>query len=169
MGTVHQAGGTRRVVRFASIDDLLIDLDRLVAAERAGRLRLAGQWSFGQILNHMTAWVGYAYDGFPLKLPWVVRFFLKFRKKAFLYAPMRAGLRIPSVPGGTLATEDVPLDRALPAFRVACERLRRTPPTRPHPFLGPLTHDEWIALHLRHAELHLSFATDTATAPQPPR
>jgi len=37
------------------------------------------------------------------------------------------------------------------------ERLRAGPPARPNVIFGPLTHDEWIQLHLRHAELHLSF------------
>jgi hypothetical protein len=35
--------------------------------------------------------------------------------------------------------------------------LAKAPPTIPHALFGPLTHDEWIAQHLRHAELHLSF------------
>ena len=26
-----------------------------------------------------------------------------------------------------------------------------------HPIFGKLTHDEWIAINLRHAELHLGF------------
>jgi hypothetical protein len=26
-----------------------------------------------------------------------------------------------------------------------------------NPSMGPLSHDEWIQVHLRHAELHLSF------------
>jgi hypothetical protein len=32
--------------------------------------------------------------------------------------------------------------------------------TARHPVLGKLTHDQWKQIHLRHAELHLSFAAD---------
>jgi hypothetical protein len=39
------------------------------------------------------------------------------------------------------------------------ERLRREPPTGPHVIFGRLPHEDWIKLQLRHAELHLSFAT----------
>lgn len=157
----------RRILRFSTVPQVIEEVDRLVAAERAGALRLCGAWSLGQILNHLASWVGYAYTGTPVKLPWVVRFVLKFRKNAFLHSPMRAGLRIPGTRGGSLAIEPAPLDQALPAFRTAFGKLQRTPPTRPHVFLGPLTHDEWIALHLRHCELHLGFAA--VAGDQPPR
>ncbi|MFN5799079.1 MAG: DUF1569 domain-containing protein [Planctomyces sp.] len=28
----------------------------------------------------------------------------------------------------------------------------------PHPGFGRMTHQEWLLLHLRHSEMHLSFA-----------
>jgi hypothetical protein len=37
------------------------------------------------------------------------------------------------------------------------EQLKTQAPTAPSPILGTLTHEEWIAMHLRHAELHLGF------------
>ena len=35
----------RRKLRFHSIDDLLADVDRIVAAEKAGTLRRTGNWT----------------------------------------------------------------------------------------------------------------------------
>jgi hypothetical protein len=37
--------------------------------------------------------------------------------------------------------------------------------TARHPVLGKLTHEEWTQLHLRHAELHLSFAVPVSDTP----
>ena len=35
--------------------------------------------------------------------------------------------------------------------------LRDNDPAKPNPVFGPLTHEQWIQLNLRHAELHLGF------------
>jgi hypothetical protein len=66
-------------------------------------------------------------------------------------------MRIPGVKGGTLATNDTPVDEALARLRPVMARLKSEAPIRPDVFLGPLSHREWIAFHLRHAELHLGF------------
>src|SRR5215475_3803919 len=98
----------RRMLRFESIDQMTAEVDRLVEAERAGRLRRLGNWTLGQTLGHLATWAEYAYTGVPLKVPFFVRWVLRLRKRKFLYEPMRAGARIPGVEGGTLATAPVP-------------------------------------------------------------
>jgi Protein of unknown function (DUF1569) len=147
----------RRILRFESIDQVMADVERLAEAQRAGRLRQLGNWTLGQTLRHLACWAEYSYTGTPLKVPLLLRWILRFRKRKFLYEPMRAGARIPGVPGGTLATEPTPLEDGLGRLRRVMERLKAEAPTKPHAILGPLSHDEWIAMHLRHAELHLGF------------
>ncbi len=71
---------------------------------------------------------------------------------------MGAGARIPKVPNGTLGTELMSTEEGLSSFRANFQRIAAECPTRPNVIFGPLTHDEWINLHLRHAELHLSFS-----------
>ena len=61
------------------------------------------------------------------------------------------------LPGGTVGLEELSTDDGLRRFREAFTRLRQTAPTKSNPVFGPLTHEQWIALNLRHAELHLSF------------
>jgi hypothetical protein len=148
----------RRQLRFETIDDCLTDADRLVAADRLGKLRLVGNWSLGTILNHVAAWVEFAYSGSPVKAPWFVVALSRVMKRRFLYKGLGAGVRIPRVEGGTVAREPATVEQALPRFKAAFERLRREPPTKPNELFGQLTHAEWIALQLRHAELHMSFA-----------
>jgi hypothetical protein len=147
----------RRELRFESIDQALADVDRLAEVERAGRLRRLGNWTLGQTLGHLAAWVEYGYTGCPLKVPFFIRWILRLRKRKFLYGPMRSGVKIPGVEGGTLATDPMPLDEAVERYRRVMERLKTEAPTAPSPIFGRLTHEEWIALNLRHAELHLSF------------
>ena len=79
------------------------------------------------------------------------------RKKRYLFEGMPRGVKIPKVEGGTLGTEPMSLDEGLSKYRAVIGRLRRESPSKPNVIFGPLTHEEWIALQLRHAELHLSF------------
>src|SRR5262245_34400382 len=106
----------QRVLQFESIDQMLAEVDRLVEAERAGRLRRLGNWTLGQTLGHLAAWAEYGYTGAPLKVPFFIRWILRLRKQQFLYGPMRAGVKIPRVEGGTLATDPVPLDAGLGGY-----------------------------------------------------
>ena len=148
---------TRRKLKFDTIDQVLADVDRLVEAERAGRLGRVGNWSLGQALGHLASWAEYAYAGYPNKPPFFIVWILRARKQKFIHEPMRAGVKIPGVPGGTFATDPVPLDEAGGRYRRVLAQLKSEAPTLVHPIFGRLSHDEWIAINLRHAELHLGF------------
>ncbi len=149
----------RRKLHFDSLDEVVADVKTLAAADSAGRLTCCGNWTFGQILNHLATWVDYSFDGVPMKIPLLVRWMIRPMKKRFLTKPMRPNSRIPKVAGGTLAIDVVPTTEALEHFYRSFERLAKGPPAIPHMLFGPMTHDEWIAQHLRHSELHLSFLT----------
>ncbi len=146
-----------RTLRFQSIDDMLSEAMKIAAWEREGSLRTSGTWTAGQTFGHLAAWMSYPYDGYPISVPWFVRLLMPLMKNRVLTGKMPAGRRIPGVRGGTTATEVLPLDEGLRRFTSAAERLRRTTPSMRNPLFGKLTHAEWIALNLRHAELHFSF------------
>lgn len=147
----------RRILHFDSIDQLLAEIDRLAAAERAGRLKQLGNWTLGQALGHLATWGEFAYTGVPLKPPFFIRWILRFQKKKFLVGPMPAGVRIPRVENGTLGTEPTSLDAGLARYKAVLQRLKSEAPILPSPIFGKMTHEESIALALRHAELHLGF------------
>ena len=147
----------RRKLRFNTIDDALADAEAMAAVERQGPLRQLGNWPLGQILGHLATWVGYAYDGVPRTPPLLIRWIMRPMKKRFLYKAMPPGVRIPRTPGGTFGMEPMSLDEGLNRYRRACARLKAEAPQRRHPIFGAMTHEEWIAGQLRHAELHLSY------------
>ena len=147
----------RRTLHFETIDQMMAEVDRLVEAERAGHLKRLGNWTLGQTLGHLAAWAEFNYTGWPFNPPFFVKWIARLRKQKFLWQPMRAGVKIPGVKGGTLATDPMSTDEALPRFRQVMARLKEEPPTQPHCLFGQLTHKETIACNLRHAELHLSF------------
>lgn len=150
----------RRRPHFATPADMRADLEVLERAASAGTLRASGNWTAGQILSHLAAFIGFAYEGYPPELsnpPWFIVAFLRLRKRAMLTKGLPAGVKIPGIKGGTVGAAEAPLPAALARLRRALDRLERTAPSAPNPVFGPLTHNEWIALHLRHAELHLGF------------
>jgi hypothetical protein len=153
----------RRRLRFATIDHALAEAERLVAAERAGRLTRAGNWSLGQALGHLTTWAEFAFAGYPpaVRAPLPVRMILRLMRNRILMGGMMTGVRIGRLPGGTLGTEDVPVKEGLRRLRAAFERLAAESPTIDNPAFGRLTHEQWIQLNLRHAELHLGFQVPT--------
>ncbi len=150
---------SRRQLRFESFDEVIREAERLAEAEQAGKLRSLGNWKLGQAIGHLASWARYPLDGYPPmpKLPWLLRVITPLLRGRFLNKGLPAGARIPGVPEGTFATEPMETDQALVALRKALPRLQSQMPTVPNPILGPLTHEEWVILNLRHAELHLSF------------
>lgn len=149
----------RRELHFKSLDEALADARALVAPDSAGTLKHLGNWSLGQTLGHLAFWISTPFDGYPAQLnpPFFIRWILRLRKNAFVRGGMPAGVRIPRIQGGTLGTDPMTAQAGLNAFSRACERLSKAAPAIPNIILGPLTHEEWISLNLRHAELHLSF------------
>jgi hypothetical protein len=149
----------RRRLRLETFGQAWAEVERIAAAERQGRLKRCGNWSVGQVFNHLAAWASYPYEGYPPRLnaPWFVRLIMKTRKRRYLYEAMPAGVKIPGIEGGTMATEDTSLEQGMSRLKRAWDRLDAGPPAVPNPIFGPLTHEEWRALNLRHAELHLGF------------
>jgi len=149
----------RRALRFESLDEALRDIDSLVAAEGAGTLRRTGNWTLGQTLGHLAFWANAPFDGYPpmRRPPWIIRALIPLFRNRFLHKGLSPGFRIPSVEDGTFGIEPLSTDEGHRRVRAAFDRLGRVAPDRGNPALGPMSHEEWIALNLRHAELHLSF------------
>jgi hypothetical protein len=149
----------RRKLRFECIDDAIAEAERLVAAEREGRLRQGGSWSLGQALGHLSTWASFAFDGYPPEVhaPLPVRLVLRVLRRRILTKGMMSGVRIRGIPGGTLGTEPIESAKALEMCRQAFQRIANSCPINVNPAFGRLSHEQWIMLSLRHAELHLGF------------
>ncbi|NOX53747.1 MAG: DUF1569 domain-containing protein [Planctomycetes bacterium] len=163
-----QSQAERRELRFETLEELLAEVDRLVEADRAGRLRAVGNWTAGQILGHIAAWIEYGYDGYPMaKPPWFVRFMARRFFKRMLRRGMQPGFSIPGVEGGTYGIDDMPTEEAAERLKRAIARLQAGEPAKFHsPAFGTISEEDRIQLTLRHAELHLGFLVPDATGEQ---
>lgn len=148
----------RRPLQLASLAELRAEIVRLAAAERAGRIRRSGNWTTGQVIGHLALWMNAIFDGMPgPKPPFFVRLLAPILVKPMLLKKMPAGVRIPKAKEGTYGTEDLPIDEAERRMLAAIERLERGTTPERHPVFGRMSREQWITLHLRHAELHCSF------------
>lgn len=150
----------RRMLRFNSLADLRADLERLDRAHASGAVRASGNWTPGQVFGHLASFIEFAFDGYPKELqnpPWFIRLVLKLMKRRFLYGKLPVGVKIPGIKDGTVGITNFPFAEGMTRLRAALARLDAAPPDKPNPIFGSLSHQEWIAIHCRHAELHLSF------------
>jgi uncharacterized protein DUF1569 len=145
----------RRTIRFSSFDEMMSDAERLVADPGTTML---GNWTLGQILMHLSRAINGSIDGIPFKAPLPVRLIGPFLKRRIMTRGMSAGFRLPKAAEATAFPMPASPQEALEALRQATGRTRSENMTSRHPVFGPMTHQDWQQLHLRHGELHLSFA-----------
>lgn len=154
---VNTASSDRRKLRFENVNAALREVDRIVAAEEAGKLRRAGAWTTGQTFGHVAAWINYAYEGYPFKVPWFIRLIVKQMVKRYIRDGMPAGRRIPRTADGTYGTAIMETAEGARRLREALRRLETAPAKFESPAFGALSEHDRIQLNLRHAELHLGF------------
>ncbi|NOZ40887.1 MAG: DUF1569 domain-containing protein [Planctomycetes bacterium] len=147
----------RREITFATLDEVVADAERLVAANAT----TTGNWSLGQILEHLAVVMDKTIDGSentpPLPIRLIGRWFLK---KRFLRNGMPAGYQLKGGIAKEFLPEETDSQQALEHLRQAVQRLKNHKEDIAHPFFGPLTHEEYVGINCRHAELHLSFVKE---------
>lgn len=149
-----------RVLRFDNIEQCREEVNRLVRADEEGRLVAKGNWTAGQIFDHLGTWINWGYIGYPKEIggpPWVIRVLLKLLRGFVLRSKAPQGFRMPGVANGTFAFELRDTREAAADLLVGLARLDAGAPPFPSPAFGMMTRDEAIALHLRHCELHLGY------------
>ena len=150
----------RREIRFESLGELRADVERLREAAARGSVEALGNWTAGQATQHLARFMTCSIEGFD-KAPFFLRpmgmVLQLFQGKKILNRPPPPGFRIPH----TLSFfPDAEVEDAVGARELLAviDRLSQdTKCVQPSPLLGRLSHEQWIKLHLRHAELHMSF------------
>lgn len=145
----------RRPLAFASLDDVMPDVDRLLLQGYDA----AGTWSLGQICHHVAIAVRYtAEGGAPVRVSWLKRMTIgKLAKRhVFSTGSMPEGFKVPSPallpkPGLDDRAEAEALRATIRLFLAA------DGPFPPHPLFGTLSGEEWKRFHCIHCAHHLSF------------
>jgi hypothetical protein len=143
----------RRTLAFASLAEVMPEVDRLLAGHRT-----VGNWTLGQICNHLTRAITGSVDGFPGKMPWLFRMTIGplILRRILGKGEMPAGIKLPE----KLLPRPGLDDRAeAEALRAALRLFAAHPgPWAAHPLAGRLDRETWERLHCIHSAHHLSFA-----------
>ncbi|MCE9548059.1 MAG: DUF1569 domain-containing protein [Planctomycetia bacterium] len=153
INTAKVAG--RRTLRFASTDEVLAEVERLVAAPQVQRL---GNWTLAQAISHLARSLDISVDGAKFRVAWYIRLVGPLLKKRILTQPMPAGFKLTGGAKTALVAEpELSSTAALADLRRATARLKKESHREPHAIFGRFTREEWDTFHCRHAEMHLSF------------
>ncbi|WP_201750144.1 DUF1569 domain-containing protein [Tautonia marina] len=148
----------RRKLEFGDLDAVVDECRRLL---RSGYTR-HGNWSLGQICNHIGATIDASVDGYPawsVVLGYPLRPFLRgFLLPRLIRGDSPAGIRTASrfVPPSDVcdAGEFEALQKSITRFRESTEALM------PHPGFGAMSKESFERFHAMHAAHHLSFLGD---------
>lgn len=161
----------RRTVRLQTVDDLLAEAERVTAAAVAGRLRPLGNWSAAQVLWHIGKLIELSFDGFSWRYRrgplWITLPFRFLAWRWLIRLAFRPGFMNPSEAVVLEPPAEVSLEDATAFLRRQIERIRcGEQMTQASAVEGPYSHQQWLYIHLRHAELHLSFLAIEASDKQ---
>src|SRR5262249_5903081 len=137
----------RRPLTFASLDEVMPDVDRLLRGHTTVR-----NWSLGQICSHLAQAFRFTIDGFPPEAfpPWIIR---KTITPFLLWHILRTGrftegLKMPRkyepAPGTDARAEAEALRAALQRFAA------HSGPLAEHPMKGPVSRAVWERFHCIH-------------------
>ena len=150
------AAPIRREVNFKNFAEILADAERLVSTPNT---KVVGNWPLTQLLTHLAMTFNCSIDGFSSKAPFAIRLIGPLIKGFVLKAPkMKPGIKLPKDAVIAAYPSAESPQAAFDSLHKAIARTKTERMQARHPAFGKMTHDQWNTLHLRHCELHLSFA-----------
>jgi hypothetical protein len=142
----------RRNLRFSSIDDVLPDVEHLLAGHKT-----LGQWSLAQIFNHLEMSIRLPMQGVPEKFSWPMR-------RLFGPVALRLSFWLEWIPSGVRVQEiylphsGLDLAKKTECLRATIARFKEHAGAfDEHPLLGRLSAEQWERFHCLHCAHHLSF------------
>jgi hypothetical protein len=141
----------RRRLNFDTIDVIMPDVEVLLDGHVT-----VGCWTLGAICDHLARTINLSLDSAPADAP-STREQVNYRRLFFRASAFPEG-QTPPLAVQEPAHDADPVEAAR-SLRNAVNRLKtHGGPFAAHPVIGPLTRDEWLLFHARHAAHHLSFA-----------
>lgn len=143
----------RRALHFTALDEIVADAE--VLAQHG--YRQLGNWSLGQICDHLAKLMHLSIEGTSFRLPWWQRLPARLARPWMLRRGFPAGVPLEREAAALLPGQDISDADGVEALHRAVNRLRVEPTRQPSPVLGAMSAAQWEQFHCRHAEHHLSF------------
>jgi len=145
-----------RSVTYSSLQDIFDDVLQLA---QAPQLKTGGSLTAAQNIDHVRRLITISRVGTSVKAPLWLRVVGKILKGSLGSKPVPSGFKIPA----KLAAELIPpititLQEAVNNLKAEVALAKAPGSTnQASPVFGELGHEKWTKVHLRHAELHMSF------------
>lgn len=147
----------RRKIDYPTLDDVLADARRLVEANA----ETTGNWSLGQILQHIATVMEKTANGFEMKAALPIRLLGRFvLKHLFLKYGMSPGFQLKGAAAKELLPDDTDPQQELERLARAVEQLKTQTEFPDHAFFGPMDQEFAQRINCRHSELHMSFVKE---------
>jgi Protein of unknown function (DUF1569) len=149
----------RRSLQFASLDEVLADLSALEAAQQAGTISAVGDWSPGEVFDHLANLFEFSIDGFPFKAPLLIRIVGRLIKSRVLKSDdISAGIKLKGGSTALLPKPGISFESGMDHLKKQILRVQAGKlMTQRSPIFGALSHEQWMSIQLKHCALHLSF------------
>ena len=144
----------RRELSFASLDEVVAEAERLAG----GEVRTTGNYSFGQILEHLAR----THDMATGKLdapptPLFIRLMMPFVRSS-LIKNVKPGFKLsPDAQAFFWPDQEVEVQTALAHLKESVERFNTVGPLPKHPIFGKISTEQATELNRNHCAMHLSF------------
>jgi Protein of unknown function (DUF1569) len=145
---------TRRKLSFSNLTEVMPEVDRLL-----GGYSPVGQWSLGQVCQHLATTLRFSIEGWPTRAPWLVRRTIGriIGRRILSTGLIREGVKL-SAESGMIPRPDLDDRAEAEALRGAIHFYQGYADAFPeHAFFGPLSRHDWDRLHCLHCAHHLSF------------
>ncbi len=145
----------RRTLHFETLEEILADAEAVTAVPH----RTTGNWSAAQIIHHVTVLLEVMTQGKDLPMPLPIKIVGRgLRLFGVHRKTMKPGIKPPAKTAAKFsAPPDTDLNDALAYMREEVRIAGEQGMKYPSPLFGKLSHSDAVAMHCRHAELHLSF------------
>lgn len=144
----------RRSLTFNTLDDLASDIQNLGRQDVSS----SGNWSAGQNIEHVAAVIDASVDGFTFSVPLPLRIIGRLIRSRTLKKPLNPGIKLPgSAPDAFKPGPETRLEDAAKHLAESVERAKQRRMNATSPIFGKMSHEQWVQLHCRHAEMHFSF------------
>lgn len=146
-----------RMLTFESLDDVLAEALRV--AERPDA-PTRGKWTAAENVWHVARYVQASVEGYPFKSPLLFKLLGPLLKSGMIRKAMKSGFNTPASvkkhmePGGSEVGE-ITMDRAMATLEEWTQKAGDQGFIPTNPVFGKMTREQWVALHCRHAEMHL--------------
>ena len=158
---INTKRATRRTLAFHCTGCVREDLASMQQAFDAGTIAHTGNWTEGEILDHVAKMWEMAFDGFPEegRPNFLIKIIARLMKGRMVSGKtLPAGFQLPANASFMLPAPGTSFDAGMSRMLRVLDRMDRGEQmTIESPAFGRLTHDEWMRLHLGHAQLHFGF------------